>query len=639
MHDSSTLSDKELLQIVSAVCAGETGEDFLRKLVEGMARAFGAHNAFASEFSADYCQGLVLAEWIGDRLLDQVEIEPFDVKITPCQRVLGGEIVAIERDVSRLYPYLQSMNAQSFLAIPIRRNDGKVRGHLAVVDVKPRTWDESHFGVLRILAARAAGELERQQFERDLLDAKREAERANQAKTQFLANMSHEVRTPLNAIFGYTQLLGRDPALSVEQSSALQQITQAGEHLLELINDLLDIAKIESGRTELHREPCNLKQCVDHLLAVARLRAEQAGLSLRCALPDTWPPDLLLDERKLRQIVLNLLNNAVTYTPRGGIDFMLNVIACNGGVYRLQLQVRDTGTGIAEDALPHIFEPFYRAGSTRRKIEGSGLGLAIVQRLVQLMGGTIAVESKVGTGTAFNIELPAIATRQPASSTLKPSARIVGHTGRTRTVLVVDDTQASRAVLKQLLLSLGFHVLEATNGVAATTVAANEHPDLIFMDLVMPELDGFEAARRIRADATTDQIPIVALSASVFENTAALSSINGCNAFLTKPLHFDEIIDTLERQLGIEWIYASAIVRSSRVSAPTIADANNMPSADELADLLKLAQHGDIVGITTMLDSLRTCVGTDTHFMTSLREWVGRYDMQAIREYLKSVVQ
>ena len=279
MSTESWPKDLELLRVTDEGVAGETGAGFFRSLVMAMVRALDVHNAFACEFNADRSIALIFAEWKHGCLLE--EVTPFAIAGTLRQLTLAGDIVAIEDGVTARFPDLAEMNAESYLAIPLKSNQGEVVGHLASIDTRPRCWCETDCGILRIFAAPAVAEIERRRFERDLEKAKRVPEHAKLAKSQFLAHMSQAIRTPLNATFGYAQLWARTSALNPTQSHALDQITQAGEHLLGLINDLLDLAKIESGRVDLALEPIDLASCIEHAVAVAiaRLRAEQSGLS------------------------------------------------------------------------------------------------------------------------------------------------------------------------------------------------------------------------------------------------------------------------------------------------------------------------------------------------------------------------
>jgi signal transduction histidine kinase len=399
-------SDLALLRLIDEGVAGETGEGFFRSLILALARALAVANAFACEFSPDRSLALLFAEWRNDRLVD--DPAPFALSGTPCELTLSGEIVAFESAVALRYPCLRELAAESYLAIPIKTRGGEVVGHLAAIDTRPRRWAETDFGVLRIFAVRAAAEIERRRFEQELQAARLAAEQANRAKSQFLAHMSHEIRTPLNAMFGYAQLLARAPDLTPAQREAVDQITAAGEHLLGLVSEALDITKIEAGRIELNLEAVDLAQLLEQALGVARLRMREHGVAFTVVMPPAWPPRLLLDERKLRQILLNLLNNAAQFTPRGKVEF---AVTCQPdhlrGECRLEFAVADTGIGFDASEGARIFEPFYRSAEGVRTAAGSGLGLAIVRRLVELMHGGISADSTPGLGSVFRVWLTA----------------------------------------------------------------------------------------------------------------------------------------------------------------------------------------------------------------------------------------
>lgn len=638
MDGPAPLENLQLLRVIDEGVAGETGEGFFRSLVMAMARALQVVNAFACEFNADRSIALLFAEWNRGALVD--DPPPFVIDGTPCQLTLAGDIVAFEDRVGERFPYLHEVGAQSYLAIPLKTNGGEVVGHLAVIDVRPRHWREADFGVLRIFAARAAAEIERRRYERELQRATQRAEQASHAKSQFLAHLSHEIRTPLNAIFGYAQLLARDSSQSVAQSTAVQHITHAGEHLLGLINELLDIAKIEAGTVELELEPINLETCLSHVTAVARLGAEQAGLGFHFEAPEVWPPHLLLDERKLRQIVLNLLNNAVQFTEHGRIDLETRVSRLESDRYRIQIGVRDTGVGLDRDNHARIFEPFFRTDGARRMADGSGLGLAIVQRLVHLMNGTVTVVSEAGRGSLFTVDIIADAAGPGAPSALPVAAHVTGYQGSTRTVLIVDDSPASRDVLRQLLQGLRFRTAEADNGDEALAIARTCAPDLIFMDLVMPGIDGFETVRRLRDAPPTRAVPVVMLSAHAIDDARQLSRDHGCNGFLSKPVRFEQVLETLQTHLKLRWTSAPTPVPRAQ-NAAAISRGHHVwfgIRSDEVRHLLALAQQGDIVGMGLAVDALGTGPGVAPAFIDTLRELMKCYDMQGIRELLRPML-
>jgi signal transduction histidine kinase len=388
---------------------------------------------FVSKIDVARYEADILAMWAGGAFAPPSR---FNLSATPCESVLDGQIVAFPRRVAQLFPAaretLEQLGSQSFLAIPITDDASGVVGHIAVQDTRERDWNETDFGILRLFANRAAAELKRSDHERrlentnvqfqkanaalrrevaarldmeeQLAKAKQAAEAANHAKSNFLAHMSHELRTPLNGILGYAQLLGRDAGLAPQQLERVTMIQSSGEHLLTLINDLLDLAKIEAGRLDLQSSLIDLAPLLKHVTNLISVRAAQAALAFTHRTSADLPGQIHGDERAIRQVLLNLLANAVKFTPRGSVTFDVSSTETSQGRCRLRFVVEDTGAGIAPEDLQRIFEPFVRATDDRR-IEGTGLGLPITKRLVTAMGGTIDVESRTGVGSKFTVSL------------------------------------------------------------------------------------------------------------------------------------------------------------------------------------------------------------------------------------------
>lgn len=400
----------------------------------------------------------------------------------------------------------------------------------------------------------------RKQDEERLKAAYDAAEAANRAKSVFLANMSHELRTPLNAILGFVDLLTRAPNMTPAQREHLDIIRHSGEHLLTLINDILDMSRIEAGRISLNTGVLDLYRLLDDLCALFQVRAQQKQLQLLIAYEPDVPQHIVTDEVKLRQVLINLLSNAIKFTSHGTIRLRASVQPTDQTGYpTLVLSVQDTGPGIPPDALEMIFEPFARAHADEQGFEGTGLGLPISRTFVELMGGTLTVQSEVGQGSTFTCTLPIT----PAVTGLEPAAppvRMVQALEPDQPVyrlLIVDDQPFTRRLLVELLAPMGFEVREASNGLEALQVCDTWHPHLIWMDMRMPVMDGYTATRQIKARPHGQSIIIVALTASAFaDEQAAIKSV-GCDDFVCKPFHTSTIFDILHRHLGVRYRYVA----------------------------------------------------------------------------------
>jgi signal transduction histidine kinase/CheY-like chemotaxis protein len=395
---------------------------------------------------------------------------------------------------------------------------------------------------------------------RELRLAKERAEVANHAKSDFLSRMSHELRTPLNAILGFAQILLVDEHLSERQRRGLSTIHTSGEHLLQLIVDILDLARIEAGKTELHPGAVNLGDLMHGVADIIRIKAQQKGLTFALSLDPGAAQTVGADETRLRQILINLLGNAVKFTDRGQITLALRSGSPDAGrATRLRFEVADTGVGIRGDDAQRIFEPFEQAGAAAQRAGGTGLGLAISQQLVRLMGGELRVDSVSGQGSTFWFELTA-PILEPTLAVKAPARRpVAGYEGERRRVLVVDDVADNRAMLNALLGALGFDVETAACGQDALECVPVVQPDLILMDIQMPAMDGLETMRRLRQQGVAQ--PIIAVSANTAREDSARALAAGANAFLSKPIHRDALLDALGTQLGLNWIYGESAAR------------------------------------------------------------------------------
>ncbi|MCF4970540.1 PAS domain-containing protein [Nostoc sp. CMAA1605] len=504
-------------------------------------------------------------------------------------------------------------------------HDGQIRGTFLTTK---SPWRDAQGNILGMIGI-SRNINDRKKSEMLLAQAKEAAEAASYAKSEFLANMSHELRTPLNGILGYAQILQRSKHIKEEERSRIDVIYQCGSHLLTLINDILDLSKIEARKVELLPTDFHFPAFLQSVAEMCRIRAELKGIQFNYQFASELPIGITADEKRLRQVLINLLSNATKFTDTGSVNFTVSYASPG----KIRFEVRDTGTGIPQDKLQAIFQPFEQAGDNRRQTEGTGLGLAISQKIVEFMGSEIKVHSAIGIGSIFwfDVELPT-ADEWVKTSQTDDYGQIIGIKGYQPKIVIVDDKWANRSVLANLLSPIGFEIKEAVNGEDGWQKILEFQPDLVITDLLMPELDGFLLIQRIRQSEAFKDIVIIVSSASVFESDQHRSLEVGGNDFLPKPIQAIDLFQKIRKYLNLEWLYEQPeIVKQSTENLEIIA-----PPPAEIATIYELVMKGNFKGIIKQAVLLEETDQKYLPFAKKLQQLAKNFQDQEILSLIQS---
>lgn len=575
--------------------------------------------------------GYLPKEMIGRKFSDfqLPEQLPKDKKIF--QRMLNGESV-FQYETIQLAKDSRPINLR-FNSLVLRDSEGKILG----------------------ITGTASDITESKKAEAALQKSKEVADAANKAKSEFLSKMSHELRTPLNAILGFTQVLARDSSLSQIQQGQIGIISRSGEHLLTLINDVLEMSKIEAGRITLNPTSFDLYHLLHSLEEMLKIKADSKDLQLSWHIDSNIPQYVKTDESKLRQVLINLLGNAIKFTSKGSVTLRVAAISAkqksptDNEPRTITFEVEDTGYGIAPTELDSLFKAFVQTDAGRKSQEGTGLGLPISRQFVQLMGGDITVSSTLHRGTIFSFDIqissPEMAEVQPRQS----RRRVIGLQPNQPSyrILVVDDKWESRLLLVDLLEPLGLEVREAVNGQEAIRIWETWKPHLIWMDMQMPVIDGYEATRQIKAKIQDEATPIVALTASAFEEERAIVLSSGCDDFVSKPFQEEVIFAKMAEHLGVQYIYEDLPnVTLSHVEGQDLSVKEGKKTeklrttlATMPTDWVRQLHHGAIDADAGLILSLVSTIPESDSFSAEIiTDWIHNFRFDKITDLTEQII-
>ncbi|MBW4601355.1 MAG: response regulator [Calothrix sp. FI2-JRJ7] len=463
---------------------------------------------------------------------------------------------------------------------------------------------------------------------------------ANQAKSKFLASMSHELRTPLNGILGYAQILANSQNLTEEQKHGIKTIYECGFHLLNLINDILDLSKMEARKMELQFVDIHLPSFLQGVVEICRIKAEQKGIDFVYDSPPNLPAGISIDKKRLRQVLINLLTNAIKFTDTGCVKLQVKFAESKPNYVKLNFAVVDTGVGMNTNQIKMIFSPFEQVVNNDRPNEGNGLGLTISQKIVEMMGSNIQVKSQVGVGTLFEFELESrLAEDWTESSTITSRGKIIGYSGPEKKILIVDDSWENRSLFISLLEPLGFAVIEASNGKEGIDRANQYHPDMIISDVTMPIMNGWEMLAKMRQSELFQDTVIIIASPNVYEIDRQKTLLSGADGFLTRPVQPEELYNMLTKHLKINWTYAAPPVESSSEAVTVFTSAMVIPPVSDLTLLLEYARKGQIKGIKQELEKIAIMDEKYHIFVRQLNKYAKNLNIQKIRNFIQEYIR
>jgi PAS domain S-box-containing protein len=634
---------EQALRLIFEGTAAKTGHEFFRSLVRYLAQVLQVRYVLVGHIQ-DHHRINTLAVWCHDHFEENTT---YNLVGTPCEQVIAGQVLFQPQGVQTHYPddpHLRDWQATSYFGLPLTNTNNQVIGHLSVLDDRPMAYDKKRELILRIFAVRAGAELERQTFETEIQQAREAADAANRAKSEFLANMSHELRTPLNTILGFTQLVLNQSDCDQESYQYLEVVNRSSEHLLALINDVLEMSKIEAGKIIFHPHTFNLHTLLQTMDEMFSLRAQAKQLTLEVIYTPAVPQFIETDESKLRQVLINLVGNAVKFTQQGGVTLQVDVVEegnkrlvadsdatelSHSTATVIAFQVIDTGPGMTLEERQLLFEPFIQTTAGYRSQEGTGLGLPISQRFVQLMGGSIVVESTPNAGSVFSFQIPVTPKNEVETTAAIFTSRVpqLAPDQPAYRILVVDDHPANCQLLVCLLQKAGFLVNVAQDGLAAIEKAAAWCPHFIWMDIRMPNLDGYGATRRIKALELNPDPVIVALTASAFEDERSRVLQAGCEDFVRKPFQPEQIFQTMAHHLPIRYVQDEEPVAVPKASTALTADCLHHLPSQWVDDLEQAAVKGSDDRILQLVEALPT---DRSDLGQQLTTWAQNFQFEAI---------